>query len=323
MTEKKPPNSSDDQGKPKDPTSSFIAKIDNVEKDTNDSTTADKTGYEIHKEWPNVIVNMQKDVPPKNITGNVISLLYTLLTAGLLIATYNILSATKDSVRVAQDALVEVRRKDSIDKISDSISAIKQDSIFHARFKLDSTNTAQQIQTMKSSLVASKNEFKSLNAPYLEITNPVIEFSDNPLEIKISYFLENLKPFPAQIITKSQSLILHPSSRLNADSIFKKIPISADIYSNGKNAYMIKETPFPFHGGFTEKMGLTKDWYEAAKNNQVWLYIANIIKYRDLISGDEKEYRSLIAIQNITDQTGHFYAEYKYNQNIDLDKRQK
>jgi hypothetical protein len=330
MAEDQQNNPDQNQQSPEPPSPPSGEHQDSPPADSSETTPANQTSEYVQQQLPNIIVNYEKADDIQAIRANQIGnrMFWATVVSGgigfgLLIATFFVWKATQGSVDVANTALSDEHRKDSLARITDSITLRRQDSMFQVnrldvqnRFRLDSNSTADQIKVLKGTLAETKREFKASNEPYLNITEARMIFRDSPIAIGISYQLENLKPLPAQIISKIIKYTYSPIDTLNVDSIFNTVKASPDL-SNAKNGYVIKEAPIPVETMIDGRRGLTPNAYLSIKSNNEWFYIICIIKYKDLASGTSREYRCIVTMKNIVGQNGRFYVEYQYNENKD------
>jgi hypothetical protein len=172
-----------------------------------------------------------------------------------------------------------------------------------------------------NTLKETKMEFKVLNEPYLEITEPRLVFTDSISEMTVYYQLENLKSVPAQIIYKAQQCDLDTSNNPNIDSLFNLAESKKDTtyLGNGKNAYLTNDSKWPpFFVRFNPKTSpLTREGYEVLKSTHIfWIYICDVIRYRDALTNTERVYKGIVRVKNIA-ANNRFYAEYLYNKNED------
>lgn len=317
MTEENPPSPQPNPDQPPPPVLPIIKEEDDIEKDGDQSSPPAKAACEIKHEWPNVIVNVQKEEPPQNRTANILTLVYVILTAGILFATYRILQATRDSVKVAQDALADNREKDSLQRISDSASGVKQDSIFRVRLQLDSQTAVEQIKAMRGTLAETKNEFAIENRPYLQITHPRMDTFAIGRPMKIKFNIENLGGYPAKIL--AYKMYANGNTQPTTDEEIKRIDGVLNKFDNSRfllNRYIIRGTPLETE--YSDTVGFTETQYNLVKTTKQIMYFVGYFRYQNLITKQERIYKYRIEIEC---KLGGF-ADFKYNENEDLSNKE-
>jgi hypothetical protein len=166
----------------------------------------------------------------------------------------------------------------------------------------------------------TQDEYVKLNEAYLEITEPRLVFTDSNTDMTVYYYVENLKAAPAQIIYKTEQDDIDTSNNPNIDSLFNLAESKKDTayLGSGKNGYLTNGSKPPFFVRFNPTTcRLTRDGYTVLKSTHIfWIYICTIIRYRDVLTGTEREYKGLVRIKNII-AANRFYAEYVYNKNED------
>src|ERR1700722_2542355 len=112
MTDQQPANPQQNEGQPTPPSGAANSNPKNSKEDNKDSQPSAATGQEISRQRPPRPPIKDRNwykIATDRATPNFIAALYTAATIILLVATYFILRATRDSVKTSSDAVAETR----------------------------------------------------------------------------------------------------------------------------------------------------------------------------------------------------------------------
>jgi hypothetical protein len=294
MAEDQQNNPDENQQPPEPPSPPSSEPQDNPPTDSSETTPANQTSEHIQQQLPNIIVKYEKADDTQAVTANQISnrmfwatVVSSIISFGLLVATFFVWKATQGSVDVANAALKDEHVKDSLTRISDSIALRKQDSFYrqngqttHLVYQLDSTSLRQQLQNFSRSW----KQYEIENKVYFVILGFGDTITPNG-RYNSTIRVVNAGKTPAQLISLKR--------KNEIDSIY---PLTNFVYNPIDTNSMGGDILPP--GGTKEfissSIPLPPDTYQKMSDHKLFLYIHGEIAYLDLVFHKRKVFKYCI-----------------------------
>lgn len=231
-------------------------------------------------------------------------------TLGALVFAWISIAVTKDSVRVAKDALADSRKVDSMNRANDSVKSYRDSIIWKQNYQIDSTNTAltrKSVEAQINALDEERNQFLISNQPYLQITIPQLP-QDSIVpgrDLIFDFTFKNLGNYPARISKLMFTLV----TRVN--NLTKKEIEGGNPVELGENILVTKE--YPYEGFISFGTPLSPYQSQYLKISKWFFYIGGIAQYENLINNTRREYRFIIKWD-----LGRFRYRIIYSENRDV-----
>lgn len=200
----------------------------------------------------------------------------------LAIFTYLLFKEATSSTKIANDAVKEARRSNSISE--NNYKLAKQAFDESKKSGEEAAKIANKsIETQVNSIKENQKQFQIGNEPYLNIASSNIEVFElgKPALIKIK--VENLGKYPCKVIDCKTIIAIRISN-----PPLNELNNIAHHYSDILNKYILNDNPVPSPFGTT--VPLNENQINAVIKSNYFIFLTGYIKYKNIISNKIKTY---------------------------------
>ncbi len=292
----------------------------NEEKILSDSQieVVEEKGYATPQEKLSTTQTQQQTQPiqsinPKNTIGkrkntkiriaDKIAIYGLIINIVLAIFTYLLFKEATSSTKIANDAVQEARRSNSI---SEKNYVLAKDAFEGSKKSGEEASRIAEklLNTQINSLKENQQQFKIGNEPYLNIASSSIEVFEvgKPLLTKIK--VENLGRYPCKVIDCKTLITI----RITAPPFSELNKIAHD-YSDILNKYILNDNPVP--SPFGTIVPISENQISIVTKSNYFIFFTGYIKYKNIITNKIKTYKFQLKMKP------GYETENVINENID------